>query len=175
MNGELRFSVLKKKSYYALGVTLAILGVIVLLVVLWRWWDIGVFSDTNIPSALISSFGEPDQILGLGIGLTLLPYTLICISCNRFRHLSLWKRKSHSHRRSNRPAWVSPLQASMERIHVANIPKINRLPNSANPIQTQMSQMHQIHPTKNSNNQNRIAIIDQSFLTLLQAAKSTQY
>jgi hypothetical protein len=80
VNGELRFSVLKKKSYYALGVTLAILGVIVLLIVLWRWWDTGVFSDTNIPSALIRSFEEPDQILGLGIGLTLLPYTLIGIA-----------------------------------------------------------------------------------------------
>lgn len=77
----MRFTVLKKKSYYALGVTLAILGVIIMLIVVWRWWDSGVFSDPNITSALIDSFVKSDQILGLGVGLSLLPYTLIGIAC----------------------------------------------------------------------------------------------
>ena len=73
----MRFTVLKKKSYYAIGVTLAILGIIVLLIVLWRWWDTGVFSASNIQSALIESFWEPDQVLAFGFGLTLLPYIFI--------------------------------------------------------------------------------------------------
>lgn len=77
----MKFTVLKKKSYYALGVLLAILGIIVLLIVVWRWWDIGVFSKTNIASTLIDSFWEPDQVLGLGVGLTLLHYTIIGIAC----------------------------------------------------------------------------------------------
>ncbi len=77
----MRFTVLRKKSYYALGVTLAIIGIIILFVVVWRLWDIGVFSDPNIASALIESLGETDPILGLGFGLSLLPYTLIGIGC----------------------------------------------------------------------------------------------
>jgi hypothetical protein len=77
----LRFTVLKKKSYYALGVTLAIIGIIIMFIVIWRWWDSGVFSNPNIPSALIESFWDSDQVLGLGLGLSLLPYTLIGIAC----------------------------------------------------------------------------------------------
>ncbi|UCC58593.1 MAG: hypothetical protein JSW14_01345 [Candidatus Bathyarchaeum sp.] len=74
-------TILKKKSYYALGLTLAILGIIVLLVVVWRWWATDVFSSPDIISAINSSFGNEDELLGLGLGLSLLPYTIIGIIC----------------------------------------------------------------------------------------------
>ena len=77
----MRLTILKKKSYYALGLTLAILGIIVLLVVVWRWWATGVFSSPDIISAINSSFGNEDELLGLGMGITLLPYTLVGIIC----------------------------------------------------------------------------------------------
>jgi hypothetical protein len=73
-------TILKRKSYYALGLTIAILGFILLLVVVWRWWDMGVFSSSNIISAINSSFGTEDPVLGLGMGLTLFPYTILSIA-----------------------------------------------------------------------------------------------
>ena len=77
----MRLTILKKKSYYALGLTLAILGIIVMLVVVWRCWDRGVFSSSDILSEINSSFGTEDELLGLGLGLTLFPYTIVGIVC----------------------------------------------------------------------------------------------
>ncbi len=77
----MRFTVLKKKSYYALGLTLAILGLILMLIIVWRWWATNVFSSGDIISSINSSFGTEDEILGLGMGLTLLPYTIVGITC----------------------------------------------------------------------------------------------
>jgi hypothetical protein len=77
----LRFTVLRKKSYYALGLTLAIIGIILLVVVVWRWIDGEVFSSQDIFSSIMASFGEPDEILSLGFGITLLPYTILGIAC----------------------------------------------------------------------------------------------
>ncbi len=77
----MRLTILKKKSYYALGLTLAILGVIVLLIVVWRWWATDVFSSSDIISAINLSFGNEDELLGLGLGITLLHYTILGIIC----------------------------------------------------------------------------------------------
>ena len=77
----MRLTILKKKSYYALGVTLAILGIIVLLVVVWRWWATDVFSSPDILSAINSSFGTEDELLGLGLGISLLHYTILGLIC----------------------------------------------------------------------------------------------
>ena len=76
----MRFTVLRKKSYYAFGLTLAILGLILMLVIVWRWYVTGVFSSADIVSSITSSFGTEDALLGLGMGLTLLPYTIIGIT-----------------------------------------------------------------------------------------------
>lgn len=70
-------TVLRKKSYYALGMTLASLGIVMLLIVVGRWWATDVFTETNISQALTASFVETDEVFGLGLGLTLLPYTIL--------------------------------------------------------------------------------------------------
>ena len=48
----MRLTILRKKSYYALGLALAILGVVMLLIVVWRWWVTDVFSSPDIISAI---------------------------------------------------------------------------------------------------------------------------
>jgi hypothetical protein len=77
---KMGLTVLKKKSYYALGLTLTILGIILMLLVVWRWLDGGVFSKADITSALMESFEKPDEVIGLG-AISLLPYTIIGIAC----------------------------------------------------------------------------------------------
>ena len=72
-------TVLRKKSYYALGVALAVFGVTMLLIVVWRWWSTDVFSSSDIVSAINQSF-ETD-LLGLGLGVNLLHGTVLGIVC----------------------------------------------------------------------------------------------
>ena len=73
----MRLTILKKKSYYALGLALAIIGLIMLLLVVWRWWATDVFSDSDIVSAITASFDVADEVLGLGLGLSLLYYFVL--------------------------------------------------------------------------------------------------
>lgn len=73
----MRLTILKKKSYYALGLALAIIGLIMLLLVVWRWWATDVFSDPDIMSAITASFDGADEVLGLGLGLSLLYYFIL--------------------------------------------------------------------------------------------------
>ncbi len=72
-------TVLRKKSYYALGVALAVFGVIMLLIVVWKWWDTDVFSSPDIISAISSSFDT--DMLGFGLGIKLLHGTILGIVC----------------------------------------------------------------------------------------------
>jgi len=74
-------TVLRKKSYYALGLALAIFGIMLLLIVVWRWWVTDVFSDPDIISAISSSFGNEDELLGFGLGVTLLHCTILGFVC----------------------------------------------------------------------------------------------
>ena len=48
-----------------------------LLTIIWRWFATDFFSTTGISSALTASFVEPDELLGLGMGISLLPYASI--------------------------------------------------------------------------------------------------
>ena len=48
-----------------------------LLVLVWKWWDTGVFTDPDPLSALSASFWEPYDDIALGIGLKLMHYTLL--------------------------------------------------------------------------------------------------
>ena len=73
----MRLTILKKKSFYALGLALAILGLITLLLVVWRWWATDVFSSPDIISAIIST--DEDELLGFGLGLALLHYLIVAI------------------------------------------------------------------------------------------------
>jgi len=73
-------TILKKKSGYALGVILCIIGVIMLLVLVWKWWDTGVFTSEDVLSALSASFWEPYDDIALGIGLKLIHYTVLGVA-----------------------------------------------------------------------------------------------
>jgi hypothetical protein len=61
-------TILKKKTGYGLGLALCIIGIILLLVVVWKWWDAGVFASTDVLSALSASLTDPSFALGLALG-----------------------------------------------------------------------------------------------------------
>jgi hypothetical protein len=61
-------TILKKKTGYGLGLSLCIIGIILLLVVVWRWWDAGVFASPDVLSALSASFTDASLGLGLALG-----------------------------------------------------------------------------------------------------------
>ena len=61
-------TILKKKTGYSLGLSLCIIGIILLLVVFWRWWDSGVFAASDVLSALSSSLTDSSLALGLALG-----------------------------------------------------------------------------------------------------------
>ncbi len=70
-------TILKKKTGYALGLLLCIIGGILLLVLLWKWWDTGVFTSPDMLSALSESFWAEYPDIDLGIGLKLIHYTFL--------------------------------------------------------------------------------------------------
>lgn len=72
-------TILRRKSYYALGLVLVIIGIVMLLIVFWRWWTSNIFSETNIIQAILDSFGVSDELLNLGLGLSLFPYLIFGI------------------------------------------------------------------------------------------------
>lgn len=69
-------TILKKKSGYALGVILCIIGVILLLIVVWKSWQEGVFSSTDPLSDFSTLLMETSDIV-LGIDLKPLHYTIL--------------------------------------------------------------------------------------------------
>ncbi len=70
-------TILKKKTGYALGLLLCIIGGILLLVLLWKLWDTGVFTSPDMLSELSASFWEEYPDIDLGIGLKLIHYTFL--------------------------------------------------------------------------------------------------
>jgi len=70
-------TILKKKTGYALGLLLCIIGGIMLLVLVWKWWDEGVFASSNMLSDLSKSFLTEYPDIALGIGLKLIHYTIL--------------------------------------------------------------------------------------------------
>jgi len=70
-------TILKKKTGYALGLLLCIIGGILLIVLVWKWWDEGVFASSDMLSELSASFWEPYADISLGIGLRLIHYTIL--------------------------------------------------------------------------------------------------
>ena len=61
-------TILKKKTGYGLGLSLCIIGIILLLVVVWKLWDVGVFASADVLSELTASFTEVSLWLGLALG-----------------------------------------------------------------------------------------------------------
>ena len=70
-------TILRKKTGYALGLLLCIIGGILLLVLVWKWWDTEVFADPDPLSALSASFLAEYPDIALGIGLKLIHYTIL--------------------------------------------------------------------------------------------------
>jgi hypothetical protein len=70
-------TILKKKTGYGLGLSLCIIGIVLLLVVVWKWWDAGVFASSDVLSALGSSLTYAYADVSLGIGLTLGFYIIL--------------------------------------------------------------------------------------------------
>ena len=61
-------TILKKKTGYGLGLALCIIGIVLLLVVVWKWWDAGVFASSDVLSELSASLTAPSFALGLTLG-----------------------------------------------------------------------------------------------------------
>jgi hypothetical protein len=70
-------TVLKKKTGYALGLLLCIIGGILLLILIWKWWETGVLTSSDTLSDLSASFWAEYSDIDLGIGLKLIHYTVL--------------------------------------------------------------------------------------------------
>jgi len=71
-----RMTIIKKKTGYALGLSLCIVGIIMLLILVWKWWDLGVFTDQNSLSAMQASFSTEYADIALGIGMKPIHYAI---------------------------------------------------------------------------------------------------
>jgi hypothetical protein len=70
-------TILKKKTGYALGLLLCIIGGIMLLVLVWKWWEEEVFTASDMLSELSASFWTEYPDIALGMGLKLIHYTIL--------------------------------------------------------------------------------------------------
>ena len=66
-------TILRKKTGYALGILLCVIGVIMLGLVLWKFWDAGVFGSDDFLAALGTELNKDNAF---GIGLKLLHYSI---------------------------------------------------------------------------------------------------
>jgi len=70
-------TILKKKSGYALGLLLIIIGAIMLLVLVWKAWEEEVFTSSEPLSELNTILWEKYPEIELWIGLRLVHYTVL--------------------------------------------------------------------------------------------------
>jgi hypothetical protein len=70
-------TILRKKTGYGLGLAFCIIGIILLLVVVWKWWDAGVFTSSDALSTFSASFTNNYADISLGIGMRLIHYSVI--------------------------------------------------------------------------------------------------
>jgi len=75
----MRMTIIKKKTGHALGLLLCIIGIIMLLILVWKWWDTGVFANQDMFSALQASFSTEYADIASGIGLKPIHYTIFGI------------------------------------------------------------------------------------------------
>ena len=81
MRGEhcMRMTIIRKKTGYALGLSLCIVGIIMLLITVWKLWAEEVFASSDVLSALQASLWTEYTDLTLGIGLKPIHYTIFGI------------------------------------------------------------------------------------------------
>jgi len=61
-------TILRKKTGYALGVLLCVIGIAMLLLVMWKLWDADVFGSANFFSDFSTTLGkELDVVSGTGL------------------------------------------------------------------------------------------------------------
>lgn len=70
-------TMLRKKTGYALGLILCVIGIIMLGLVLWKLWDVGVLTSTNFLSDLNAELWAEHADIALGIGVKLVHYSVI--------------------------------------------------------------------------------------------------
>ena len=71
-------TILRKKTGYALGVLLCVIGIIMLGLVLWKFWDAGVFDSPDLLSEMGVQLLEMEhEDVALGIGLKLVHYSIV--------------------------------------------------------------------------------------------------
>ena len=70
-------TILKKKTGYRLGLSMVIIGIITLLVVVWKWWTEGIFMSSDMLSALNESLTSKYADISLGIGLQIVHYIAV--------------------------------------------------------------------------------------------------
>ncbi len=74
----MRRTILKKKPGYTIALALCIIGVLMLLIVVWKTWEDGVYRSADVLSALNTSlFAATHSDIALGIGLQLIHYTIL--------------------------------------------------------------------------------------------------
>ena len=71
---SMAMTILRRKTGYALGVLLFVIGILILGVVLWKLWQFEVFSSSDILSALSAKLYEENVF---GMGLKLFHYPII--------------------------------------------------------------------------------------------------
>jgi hypothetical protein len=70
-------TILRKKTGYASGLVLCSIGAVMLLVLIWKWWDTEVFTDPDLISALSASLWVEHPDIAVGIGLKLIHYSVL--------------------------------------------------------------------------------------------------
>ena len=75
----MRMTIIKKKTGYALGLSLCIIGTIMLLITVWKLWAEEVFTSSDVLSALQASLSTEYADIALGIGLKPIHYTIFGI------------------------------------------------------------------------------------------------
>jgi len=76
----MRMTIIKKKTGYALGLSLCIIGIIMLLIPVWKMWTGEVFTSSDMLSALKASLWTEYTDIALGIGLKPIHYTVFGIA-----------------------------------------------------------------------------------------------
>ena len=75
----MRMTIIKKKTGHALGLALCIIGIIMLLITVWKLWTKEVFKSEDVLAALNTSLWAEYADIALWIGLRLIHYTVLGI------------------------------------------------------------------------------------------------
>ena len=75
----MRMTIIKKKTGHALGLALCIIGIIMLLITVWKLWTERVFAEGDVLANLSTSLQAEYSDIALWIGLKLMHYVVLGI------------------------------------------------------------------------------------------------